>query len=61
MAKYEYIFVRLTYGFKTPDYQKIIHEYADKGWRLTQIFTYTAWLLNRSPYFELIFEREIEK
>jgi len=61
--KYEYAYVRLEFiGLlrKEPDYKKVIEEYAQKGWQLKQIFTYTTLINNCSDFFELIFEREVE-
>ena len=59
MAKYEYIFVRLDYGFSEPDYKKEVENYAHQGWRLVQIFAYRHRFWGIITHFQLIFEREI--
>ena len=64
MTKYEYKFVRvdLKSGVRTDtpkeDYQKVVHDHANEGWRLFQIFappmSGTGW----ASFLELIFERQ---
>jgi uncharacterized protein DUF4177 len=63
MNKYEYKFVRvdLKAGWSTDtpkeDYQNIVHDHADEGWRLHQIFAPATSGTGWASYFELIFER----
>jgi hypothetical protein len=67
---YEYTFVeiKLDGNFlfdKTPkeNYHNIINAHAKTGWRLVQIFSPTVSVVSggTSSFYELIFEREIEK
>ncbi len=64
-ARYEYTFVRLGEGWlgfkrkQTADYQGIIEQYAQEGWRLVQIFAPGTGVYGCAAYFELIFEREL--
>ena len=61
---YEYKFVRVElksgWSVDTPkeDYQKVVHDHANEGWRLFQIFappmSGTGW----ASFLELIFERQ---
>lgn len=56
MAKYEYKFVSESLNpFKTFDYEKIIREHAEQGWRLVQVWTVTSITSSK----QIIFEREI--
>ena len=63
--KYEYEFVRLGEGWiaarreAKQDYQRIVHDYARKGWRLVQVFAPGVGGYGAAKYFELIFEREV--
>jgi hypothetical protein len=63
MNKYEYKFVRveLKSGWRTDtpeeDYQNIVHDHAEEGWRLFQIFAPATSGTGWASYFELIFER----
>jgi hypothetical protein len=63
MNKYEYKFVRveLRSGWRTDtpeeDYQNIVHDHAEEGWRLHQIFAPATSGTGWASYFELIFER----
>jgi hypothetical protein len=67
---YEYAFVevKLDRNFlfeRTPreNYHNIIRAHADNGWRLVQIFSPTVSVVDggTSAFYELIFERELEK
>lgn len=70
MTTYEYEFVRLGEGRgsallgvadkarKADAYQSVVHEHADKGWRLVQIFAPGVAAFGAARYYELIFERE---
>lgn len=61
---YEYKFVKIGQGFfvvkseAEKNYQNVVQEYANNGWRLIQIFSPSLGLWGLSRYFELIFERE---
>ena len=70
MELYEYTFikVKLDGNFlfdKTPreNYHNIIKAHAKNGWRLVQIFSPTVSVVSggTSSFYELIFERELEK
>lgn len=64
--RYEYKFIRL--GEKwwggtasaeaQEDYQQVIHQHAQEGWRLVQVFTPALTSAGTAKYFEIIFERE---
>ena len=66
-ATYEYKFVRIgeyggsaLFGVKDKDrkdYQRIVHEHADDGWRLVQIFAPGTAAFGAARYYEFIFER----
>ncbi|OGO04472.1 MAG: hypothetical protein A2Y73_05315 [Chloroflexi bacterium RBG_13_56_8] len=64
--KYEYKFVRLgegTFWVKragSEQYQTVVHEHAQQGWRLVQIFAPGTGVYGSAKYYELIFEREHE-
>ncbi len=57
---FEYKFVRLAINIWTnspkEDYQSIIQEHGDEGWRLVQIFAPTNMNM-QAAYYELVFER----
>jgi len=58
--KYKYEFVRLE-GKQRQEYQDIIGQRAQDGWRLVQIFAPGAGgLWASADYIELIFEQKIE-
>jgi len=63
--KYEYEFVMIEtslFGRVNHDYQEIIQDYAQKGWRFVQIFyPISIGLFNRVSvqHYDLIFEREL--
>ena len=63
MAKYEYKFVRLGEGFlgvrkaAEQDYQSIIRQHADEGWKLVQIFARGTGAYGASKFYEIIFEK----
>lgn len=59
MYEYKFVRIEIEHGRERPkkDYQAIIYEHAQQGWRLVQIFAPTY--ANGAPqYFEIIFERE---
>ena len=63
--KYEYKFVRLGQGLLgvkrsvVYQYQQIVTEHAQEGWRLVQIFAPSIGAYGLARYFELIFERQL--
>jgi hypothetical protein len=69
MSRYEYKFVRIGegpssafFGVRDKDrnaYETIVHEYADDGWRLVQIFAPGVAAFGAAKYYEMIFEREL--
>ncbi|HUX07434.1 MAG TPA: DUF4177 domain-containing protein [Acidobacteriota bacterium] len=64
-ANYEYEIVRHGKGLmmvKRParnDYEEIIHDYAERGWRLVQVFAPGVGVSGAPKYFDLIFERRV--
>ncbi|ASB89139.1 DUF4177 domain-containing protein [Bacillus sonorensis] len=60
MKEYEFVRVELSAFNKKPkeDYQQIIHDYAQKGWRFVQIFAPGISGYGTAAYFDLIFERD---
>jgi len=64
--KYEYKFVRLGEGIigvrksARQQYQQVIHEHANEGWRLVQIFAPGIAVYGTPKYYEIIFEREVK-
>ena len=65
--KYEYKFVRLGeawLGVKQKvkeEYQNLIHQHAQDGWRLVQVFAPSLGEYGRAKYIEVIFEREVHQ
>jgi hypothetical protein len=63
--KFEYKFVRLGKGWfgvkrsAIRQYQQIVTEHAQQGWRLVQIFAPGIGVYGAATYFELIFERQL--
>jgi len=63
--KYEYKFVRLGEGMMGvkksagQQYQQVIHEHANEGWRLVQVFAPGIAVYGSAKYYEIIFEREV--
>ncbi|MCG3197630.1 MAG: DUF4177 domain-containing protein [Candidatus Omnitrophica bacterium] len=66
-SRYEYKFVRLGEGYvgvrkaALENYQSTVHEHARDGWRLVQIFAPGIAVYGAAKFFELIFEREIQR
>ncbi len=62
--RYEYKFVRLGEGWlgvrkeAKEEYQQVIHDHAQEGWRLVQIFAPGIGGYGAAKYYEIIFERE---
>jgi len=62
--KYEYKFVRLGEGFLAArkeakeTYQDVIHQHAQEGWRLVQIFAPGIGGYGSAKYYEIILERQ---
>jgi hypothetical protein len=71
VQRYEYKFVRLgEYGgsalFGVSDkarnaYEEVVHQHAQDGWRLVQIFAPGVAAFGAATYYELIFERQRAK
>lgn len=63
--RYEYKFVRLGEGWlgvrseARETYQSVIHDHANRGWRLVQVFAPGIGGYGCAKYYELIFEREL--
>jgi hypothetical protein len=64
MYIYEFVKVDLKSGFmkSSPkeDYHVVIDSYAADGWRFNQIFAPAISGYGAAPYFELIFEKEVD-
>lgn len=63
---YEYAFYKINTGMNsgeyTEDYQDVIRDFAERGWRLVQVFSLPGiGLANPSHPIELIFEREMQE
>ncbi|KAA6452024.1 DUF4177 domain-containing protein [Bacillus swezeyi] len=60
MKEYQFVRVELSSFNKKPkeDYQQIIHDYAQEGWKFIQIFAPGTSGYGTAAYFELIFERD---
>jgi hypothetical protein len=63
--QYEYKFVRIGEGWLSvrrsgPDnYQDVVHQHAEDGWRLVQVFAPSIGAYGAAKYYELIFERPV--
>lgn len=61
--KYEYKFIKIGLRFWSDkpkqDYQQIIKDQAQDGWRLCEILAPTGSWSHRTEFIELIFEREL--
>jgi len=63
--RYEYKFVRIGEGWWSvrtaakAEYQKVIREHAEDGWRLVQVFAPGIGAYGRATFYELIFERQM--
>lgn len=62
MKEYEFVRVELSTMRRRPkeDYQQIIRDYAQRGWKFIQIFAPSIDGYGAAAYFEMIFEREVE-
>ena len=66
-TQYEYKFIRLGEGWlsarkeATDGYQKVVHQHAREGWRLVQVFSPGVGVYGAAKYYDLIFERELDK
>jgi hypothetical protein len=59
-AMFKYEFVRLK-GSERNEYQTLVNQYAEQGWRLVQVLAPgSGGLWASANFFELIFEREID-
>jgi hypothetical protein len=65
IQKYEYKFVRLGEGFLAArkeareTYQEVIHQHAQEGWRLVQIFAPGIGGYGCAKYYEIVLERPL--
>ncbi len=63
--KYEYKFVRLGESsirakrIAEEEYQNQIHQHAQDGWRLVQVFAPSLGMKGSSKFIEVILEREV--
>jgi hypothetical protein len=63
--KFEYKFVRIGEGWLAAkgramrEYQQIIRDHAQEGWRLVQVFAPGMGAYGAAKYFEIILEREV--
>ena len=63
--KYEYKFIRLGEGLLSvrragrEQYQSVIQENTQQGWRLVQIFAPGIAAYGAAKFYEMIFEREL--
>ncbi|ASF30759.1 MULTISPECIES: DUF4177 domain-containing protein [Bacillus amyloliquefaciens group] len=61
---YQYKFVRVEVnrwkGQPKEDYKEIIENYAERGWRFTQIFAPAISGYGAANYFDIIFEKETQ-
>jgi hypothetical protein len=63
MQTYEYKFLRVGEGLLSvrrearDRYQEVVHEHANQGWRLVQIFAPGVGVYGAAKFYELIFER----
>lgn len=62
MKEYEFVRVELSTMRRRPkeDYQQIIRDYAQKGWKFIQVFAPSIDGYGAAAYFEMIFERDVE-
>ncbi|WP_336183641.1 DUF4177 domain-containing protein [Bacillus sp. 205(2023)] len=62
MKEYEFVRVELSTMRRRPkeDYQQIIRDYAQKGWKFIQVFAPSIDGYGAAAYFEMIFERDGE-
>ncbi|MCU9613155.1 DUF4177 domain-containing protein [Caldibacillus lycopersici] len=60
MYEYKFVKVDLSKWNSAPkdDYQEIINQHANEGWRLVQIFAPSTKGYGSAAYFEIIFERQ---
>lgn len=65
--KYEYKFIRIGKGLLWPkeeaekEYKSILHQHAQDGWRLVQIFAPSIGIYGLSRFYEVILERQVNK
>jgi Domain of unknown function (DUF4177) len=69
MSRYEYKFVRIgeyagsaLFGVRDKDrqdYEHVVREHAQDGWRLVQIFAPGVAAFGAARYYEFIFEKEV--
>ena len=65
-SRFEYKFVRLGEGWlgasakDVKNYQQIVEQNAQEGWRLIQVFAPGLGSMGTSKYFEVILERPVD-
>ena len=64
-SNYSYTFVRVndrssSKDIENKEYQKIIQEHTQQGWRFVQVFAPPIGVYGVAPYYDLIFERASE-
>ena len=61
MYEYKFVKIELSNWNKKPkdEYQEIIQQHANEGWRFVQIFAPATAGYGSAAYFELIFERPL--
>jgi hypothetical protein len=63
--RFEYKFVRIGEGWFSAkskairEYQQVIQDHAQDGWRLVQVFAPSMGAYGAAKYFEIILEREM--
>ncbi|MDQ0268690.1 DUF4177 domain-containing protein [Cytobacillus purgationiresistens] len=57
MYEYEFIGIDLSINSDKSDYQKVIHQYSDAGWRLVQIYEPSIAQKGHTLHIDLVFER----
>ncbi|OXS64691.1 DUF4177 domain-containing protein [Priestia filamentosa] len=62
MYTYEYVKVEVNRwkGKPKEDYKEIIDEYANRGWKLIQIFAPAISGYGSADHFEIIFEKKLD-
>ena len=61
MYEYKFVKIEMKSGINSvkpkEDYHKIIHEHANDGWQLVQIFAPSTESFGASGYYEIIFSK----
>ena len=68
MSRYEYDFVRLSFGLLKwgqgkveKRYRQVIQAHAKRGWRLVQVFAPPTSVFGHAQFYEMIFERPLSE